>query len=157
MNNKELIDKEAREWVAADKPDVDPLITYLFVNKNLDMSHGKIGVQTARAAQVMLLNEMQHEDTLLLKSLDELFQDSFMHGNKTICVRANESQMNRLMSGDLSQKLEIIAKDNGIPIRTYPVYDIGATEVEPNSLTVVAMTPVYKSLIQPVVKKFQLY
>ena len=44
-----------------------------------------------------------------------------------------------------------------VPVRTYAVHDIGATEVETNSLTVVAITPVPESIIKPFAKKFQLY
>lgn len=52
----------------------DPLITYFFVNKSLKMSSGKIGAQTARAGQVMLLEEIEKDDTLLLSSLSELLK-----------------------------------------------------------------------------------
>lgn len=152
---------EAKKWIEdirkINDTTYDPLITYYFINKNLKMSGGKIGVQTARAGQVMLLNELDKKDTLLLSSLNELFVDSFMHGNKSICLRANESQMNRLLTGDLKEKLNMLSKESGYPIRLYPVYDIGATEVETNSLTVIAMTPIYKSIINDFSRKFHIY
>ena len=65
--------------------------------------------------------------------------------------------MNRLLFDDLKEKLNELAINNEVPIRLYPVFDIGATEVETNSLTVIAMTPVKKSIIQKFIKKFQLY
>lgn len=155
------ITDEAKKWLKdirnSDDTAYDPLITYYLINKNLKMSGGKIGVQTARAGQVMLLNEIDKKDTLLLSSLNELFVDSFMHGNKSICLRANESQMNRLLTGDLKEKLDNLSKESGYPIRLYPVYDIGATEVETNSLTVIAMTPIYKSIINDFSRKFHIY
>lgn len=135
----------------------DPLITYFFVNKNLNMSGGKLGVQTARAGQVMLLNEIKKEDTLLLDSLNELFAGAKMEGNKSICLKANENQLSRLLLGDLYEKIQEISVNNDVPIRLYSVHDVGHTEVEPNSLTVVVMTPVPQSIIQPITKKFNLY
>lgn len=157
----DTITKDAINWLEKIKNNgdgnYDPLITYYFINKNLKMSSGKIGVQTARAGQVMFLNELNEKDSLLFKSLNELFVDSFMHGNKSICLRANESQMNRLLTGDLKEKLNILSKESGYPIRLYPVYDIGATEVETNSLTVIAMSPIYKSIINDFSRKFHIY
>lgn len=158
---KDLNTIKAEQWLKKikqlDEKDYDPLITYFFINKSLEMSSGKIAVQSARAGQVMLLNEIDKEDTLLLKSLNELFVDDFMHGNKSIALKANGSQMNRLLSGDLKEKLDVISEENNFPIRLYPVYDIGATEVATNSLTVIAMTPVSKSIINKFIRKFQTY
>lgn len=152
--------ESAKTWlenINTVKTTYDPLITYFFVNKSLDMSGGKIGVQCARAGQVMLLNEINQPDTLLLDSLSELTELDFMRGNKSICLKANESQMKRILFGDLKEKLEQLAISSNTPIRTYPVFDIGATEVESNSLTVIAMTPIKQSIIRPFTKKFQVY
>ena len=80
-----------------------------------------------------------------------------MRGNKTICLKANQSQMKRILSGDLNDKISELSKDNNVPIRLYPVTDIGATEVPENSLTVIAMTPVKQSIIKEFTKKFQFY
>lgn len=152
--------KNAIEWkerVMNSKEPYDPLITYYFVDKGLDMSAGKLGVQTARAGQVMMLGEMKQEDTLLFESLSELFEDDFMHGNKSICLKVNKNQMERILTGDINEKIRALSDDTGMPIRLYPVYDIGATEVAVNSRTVIAMTPVKASVIRPIVKKFQVY
>lgn len=152
---------QAQAWLKKvkyeDTGDYDPLITYYFVNKSLNMSSGKIGVQTARAGQVMLLGELEHSDSLLFSSLNELFVDKFMHGNKSICLRANDSQMRRLLDGDLRSKLTELTEQAGVPLRLYPVYDIGATEVATNSLTVIGLTPIRKSIISPFTRKFNLY
>lgn len=157
----DTITKDAINWLEKVKnngdENYDPLITYYFINKNLKMSSGKIGVQTARAGQVMFLKELNEKDSLLFKSLNELFEDSFMHGNKSICLRANENQLKRILSGDLHDKLKELSLNSGFPIRVYPVYDIGTTEVATNSLTVVAMTPIYKSVISDFTRKFHVY
>lgn len=148
----------AKQWYSQLTSDdnYNPLITYFFVNKGLNMSVGKTAVQTARAAQVMLLNELSYSDSLLLTSLGELSSQSFMRGNKTITLKANENQMKRILFGDLNEKLIEISLSSNTHIRLYPVFDIGATEVEVNSLTVIAMTPVKKDLIHSFTKKFQL-
>lgn len=135
----------------------EKLITYLFVNKSLNMSKGKVVVQTARASQVMLLNEINESDTYLLKSLNELFENDTMVGNLTICLEANSSQMHRILNGDINEKLNKLSKENSFPIRLYPVWDMGQNEVPENSLTVIAMSPVYSGIITPITKKFQLY
>lgn len=81
----EDVTSKAEQWkaeVEASTEPYDPLVTYYFVNKTLDMSGGKIGVQTARAGQVMMMGEMYEEDTLLFLSLSELFEKDFMRGTK---------------------------------------------------------------------------
>lgn len=72
-------------------------------------------------------------------------------------MKANASQMNRVLSGDIHDKLMEVAREEETPIRLYPVYDIGATEVATNSLTVIAMTPVPASKVREIIRKFQLY
>ena len=154
----DAITQKAINWMESDKgPNYDPLVTYLFINKTLDMTPGKVAVQTARAGQVMLLNEMHEADTLLLDSLSELTQDEFMHGNKTITLKANANQMQRLLTGDTNMAIQALSTETHTPIRLYPVYDVGQTEVPTNSLTVIAMTPVPLSIIKPITKKYQLY
>lgn len=171
IKNKERVDimdlndysnsKHAKIWMdkIKDKKNdkYDPLITYLFINKNLNMTAGKIAAQSARVGQIMLLNELKYEDSLLLTSINELFEDDFMKGNKTIALKANQNQLERLLYGDLKQTLDTISQENNIPIRLYPTFDIGATEVEINSLTMISMTPVKRSIINKFTRKFQLY
>lgn len=153
--------KHAKIWMDKIKnkksDDYDPLITYLFINKNLNMTSGKIAAQAARVGQIMLLNELKYEDSLLLTSINELFEDDFMKGNKTIALKANQHQLERLLYGDLKHTLDTISQENNIPIRLYPTFDIGATEVEINSLTMVSMTPIKRSIISKFTRKFQLY
>ena len=137
--------------------DYDPLVTYLFINKDLQMSAGKLAVQCARAGQYMLYNELKQANSPAEQSLLELTQDTFMRGNKTIGLRSNESKLHRLLFGDLHMQLDKINQDNQMNITLYPVFDIGVTEVKPNSLTVVAMSPAPKSILTPIAKRFQLY
>lgn len=134
----------------------DPLVTYLFVNKSLDMGVGKVAVQTARASQVMLLAELEIENTNLLNSLSELTENSFMKGNRTICLKANNNQMQRLLFGDLKDEILGLAKESNEHVALYPVFDFGKTEVETNSLTVIAMSPVKQSTMTRITRKFQL-
>lgn len=156
MDNTE----QAVKWLS-DKRKVkdtqDPLVIYYFINKSLKMSAGKVAVQTARAGMVMYSKEHCLEDTHINKSLSELFEDSFMHGNKSITLKANSSQMNRILNEDLNKVLVEISEESGYPLRLYPVYDVGATEVPTNSLTVIALTPAPASVLNKFTKKFQLY
>lgn len=52
---------KAKSWLEGVKEDklYNPLVTYYFINKTLNMSQGKVAVQTARAAQVMLYREIE--------------------------------------------------------------------------------------------------
>ena len=151
--------EHAKQWlreIRESNLEYDPLVTYYFVNKNLDMSKGKLAAQAARAGQVMLLGEStKRETSLLFKSLDELFEFDFMKGNKTIFLKANENQLRRILYGDLFYNLKEVETKMGFNLNPYPVFDIGANEVETNSLTVVGLTPFYKSKINHIVKKFQ--
>ena len=101
--------------------DYDPLVTYLFINKDLQMSAGKLAVQCARVGQYMLYNELKQANSLAEQSLLELTQYIFMHGNKTIGLRSNESKLHRLLFGDLHTQLDKINQDHQRRTNVYKI------------------------------------
>ena len=90
------------------------LVQYYVVNKDLGMTAGKIGVQTAHASRLSALRDGQ----------TSMYQEWLSIVMKTIVLEAKESRLRRL-----------IAEVEG----AIEVHDIGLTEVPENSLTVVVL------------------
>lgn len=122
----------------------DKIVEYILVNKDLEMTTGKIAGQVAHAQT--LIDErynglvgffsMAVEEDIELEN----YYDWFNHNNQVkIILRAKESQL-----------LEAIEM-GGIP-----VYDNGKTEIPKGSLTVVGFRPQPKSNLGKFTKRLQL-
>ena len=114
-------------------------VEYILVNKDLDMSVGKIAGQVAHV-QTMIDYECFYGD------LDEFdnYEEWLENGQKKVILRAKES------------KLQQAIKLGGIPVR-----DHGLTEIPENSLTVVGFLPCLEkdneeSELRKFVKRLQL-
>lgn len=81
--------------------DYDPLVTYLFINKDLQMSAGKLAVQCARAGQLMLYNELKQANCLAEQSLLELTQYTF------ICIPTEDSHFKECVGRSPVSKWEM--------------------------------------------------
>lgn len=122
----------------------DKIVEYILVNKDLEMSTGKIAGQVAHAQTliderynglVSFFSMAVEEDTKL-----ENYYDWFNHNNQVkIILRAKE--------GQLLKAIEM----GGIP-----VYDNGKTEISKGSLTVVGFRPQPKSNLEKFTKRLQL-
>jgi peptidyl-tRNA hydrolase, PTH2 family len=102
---------------------------YIFVNTSLDMSKGKIAAQVGHAVQHIV------EDIFVRyyegsKEYKTIFNDYLIwsknYGCAKIALKANQDQINILSQ---------------LPIKLTTIHDAGKTQVEPNSLTVVAFYP----------------
>ena len=109
-------------------------VEYILVNKDLDMSIGKIAGQVA------------HGQTLIDNFIEDPYDDEVLYdtyikwlssGQKKVILRAKES------------KLKEAIKLGGLP-----VYDHGLTEIPENSLTVVGFMPRYEDGLEDDFKKF---
>lgn len=114
-------------------------VEYILVNKDLDMSVGKIVGQVAHA-QTLIDVECYYSDLDVFDAHEEWLE----HGQKKVILRAKESK--------LQQAIEL----GGIP-----VYDHGLTEIPENSLTVVGFLPCLEkdneeSELRKFVKRLQL-
>ena len=118
----------------------DPIVQYYVVDAGLGMSPGKLGAQTAHAATLSVIDMERLEQT----SPDDVrVQDyaSWLNtGMRKIVLRGSHAELAHL------------EQEGG-----YAVRDHGHTELEPGSLTVVALWPMRKSVAKPLVKRLQVY
>ena len=90
------------------------------------MSKGKIASQCAHA--ILDVYRFISDNKLSYSGWES-------NGEKIVVLKATKSEMNFICS-EYSEKI----KES--PLNFFPIYDAGRTEVEPNSLTVIASTPI---------------
>ncbi|WP_339304232.1 aminoacyl-tRNA hydrolase [Paenibacillus sp. FSL L8-0435] len=107
----------------------DELVQYFIVNKDLDMSAGKIAAQVAHVATNITLNE----------NGTELWNEWHETDQPKIILRGKEKELLKLI-------------EDG----AYYIRDNGRTEIPKDSLTCVGFTPCHKSEMKKKLKRFQL-
>lgn len=123
-------------------------IMYLFINKNLEMSSGKLAVQSARVSEILTFYERDSTDSLFKKSFNELEKIRDYYGNKIVSVKLSQKDFNKIASTEFNTEYKV---------RFYKTYDSGLTEVPEQSLTVMMCTPILKMDIPKSFKRLQLY
>jgi peptidyl-tRNA hydrolase len=113
---------------------MDELIQYYVVNKDLNMSAGKIAGQVAHVATIIA------EDMLSKSKSEILFKEWLLKNNqKKIILRGKQKDLEKLV-------------DQGF----YYIKDIGLTEIPEGSLTCVGLGVMWKSEAQKYIKRLQL-
>lgn len=119
------------------KDQKNPYIMYFVIKKSLNMSAGKIAVQIAHAAQMMIFwyNQLKVQNFDMTKDFDTWKNESF-------------------------RKVSLVAKDNEFEkikqeLHCVVVKDAGLTEVDPGSETVLAIWPMRKDDRPKLLKKLQ--
>lgn len=105
-------------------------VQYYVINQELEMSTGKIASQTAHAA---ILTALKYNN-------EHNFQKWLETNQTKIILRGKEKDLKKL------EERGFIA-----------VYDLGNTEVPPNSLTLVASMPMKRKYAKKEVKRLQLF
>lgn len=95
------------------------LVMYIVINKDLKMSAGKTAAQACHACTEYIVNTLKEGS----KEKEELFNKWYNDCQKKIVLGAHDKDMQKLL------------KNNGV----YPVYDLGLTEIAPNSLTAICL------------------
>lgn len=108
----------------------DELVQYYIVNKELNMSAGKLAAQVAHVATIIAT----------MKRFNDTFHMWYQGNQKKIILKGSEKELNKLI-------------EQGF----YYIRDIGLTEIPENSLTVVGLPPMKRSEAQKYVKRLQLY
>lgn len=125
----------------------DEIVQYFVVNSELNMTIGKTAAQVAHVATIMAVelssNQANMSRSEKLSRMSENFINWFNDGE------GNQAKI--ILRGKEKDLLKLIKDHNAYYIR-----DIGRTEIEPNSLTVVGFAPEYKSIMKPILKRFQL-
>lgn len=111
----------------------DEIVQYYIVNSELNMSAGKIAAQVGHVATIIAI-----EMSMSYKKNDK-FNSWYAIDQPKIILRGKQKEME-----------ELIEKG------WYHILDLGRTEITSGSLTVIGCIPEYKSIMKPVVKRFQL-
>ena len=109
---------------------------YIFVNKSLEMSPGKLGAQTAHAmAKAMTVHNLN---------------DWWSSPHRTVLVMQARDEMH-------IRNIGIYLKERGVNV--YPIIDEGVNEIDPHVVTAVATDVVDKDLeeVQDIFSTFKTY
>ncbi len=132
-NSPEAIQKRAAQE--------DPIIMYLIVRESLNMSIGKTAAQCAHAAQI-LLQKYYLDYFAEIDDKHDLFRSWLNSSFRKVVLRADEKEWSKL-------------KNEFTPNNIALVVDAGLTELEPNTETVIGLTPMRKSQVPKLVKRLQ--
>ena len=112
------------------------LIMYIVINKDLNMSSGKIAAQACHACTEYLLNTLQKDDNEEILKLNKWYADC----QKKIILKADIKTLQKFSNMQ----------------HAFPVYDLGFTEVPPNSLTAVCLGIHDKAQVPSNIKRLRL-
>lgn len=115
----------------------------IVVREDLNMSSGKMAVQVAHGCVGLILDGM---DKPSLSQLDKNIA-WFMEGQKKIVLRTPNLEF--------LKKIEVKAKEYNLPY--YLVEDFGLTELEPNTITCLAIGPADDATMKPVTGRLKLW
>ena len=133
-----MVDHDAPEEVAKREDQVDPLVMYLVVRQELNMSMGKTAAQCSHAAQMILLRYFENGEMEVPKM--KLWLDGSF---RKVVLRADEKEWIKLK--------ELMDEVDGKVI----VIDAGLTELNPHTETVIGFYPMYKSQRPKIIKRLQ--
>jgi peptidyl-tRNA hydrolase, PTH2 family len=125
--------KERRSFMSTSE-----IVQYFVVNKELNMSAGKIGAQTAHAATISTIDILSESSAF--PDYRENFIEWYQTGMTKIVLRGRQKDLEKLA-------------EHGY----YSVRDSGRTEIDSGSLTVVALPPMPKPLAKEKVGHLSLF
>ncbi|MFE8699574.1 aminoacyl-tRNA hydrolase [Cytobacillus sp. FJAT-54145] len=117
----------------------DEIIQYYVVNKDLNMSVGKVAAQVAHGATLCTL-DMVSSNGSRFPDYFHYFVDWYKTGMKKVVLRGTQKD------------LEVL-KESGF----YSIRDAGKTEIPEGSLTVVVLPPMPKLLSKRFVEQYSVY
>lgn len=131
----------------------DELVQYFIVNSELNMSAGKIAAQVAHVATSIASNLSWREDYRDVRATG-ISQDEDYIKHEAACDKFDmwleNSQPKIILRGKQKDMEKLIEQG------WYYIRDNGRTEIPADSLTVIGFVPEYKSIMKPIVKRFQL-
>lgn len=136
--------------VKAPEEQEDPIVMYLIVRKDLNMSIGKIAAQCSHGVGMAFLHFFELKSDRLCPSWGpaenakyKLFETWLNNSYTKVVLGADDKQWNKLKEHYQYPNHIFIVKDNGL------------TEVDPGSETVIVIWPMKKSEAPKVIKKLQ--
>ncbi len=113
-------------------------VMYIFINRELNMSAGKLGAQSAHAA----VEAYRGSDPVLIEQW-------YNSGHTKLILQARDSKVLQTIEQSL----------NGHGFKTFPIIDEGRTEINPNQFTALGVEIVDKAneYVRDIFSTFQLY
>lgn len=144
---------DSPEAVAKRASQEDPIVMYLIVREELNMSIGKLPAQVGHAVGMQMLQYFEcalnaqieghyNDQNVLSMSQFEMFEAWLNNSYRKVTLAADEKEWAKLK--ELYKKPEAVI-----------VVDAGLTELEPNTETVMALLPMKKSERSKLVKRLQ--
>jgi peptidyl-tRNA hydrolase len=112
---------------------MQPTIYYV-VNSALKMSKGKIAAQCCHV-NTDIIRMLEHQS-----KFPRIYREWKKTGETTVVLKANNEEFNAIFEQFRDKKTDSSFRE---PIMKYQV-DEGRTEVEPDTITVLGFTPIYK-------------
>jgi PTH2 family peptidyl-tRNA hydrolase len=145
---------ETPEAIKARAEQADPLVMYLIVREELEMSIGKACAQCAHASQMITLKYLP----LYIKYFEKDIENSGW-----IDKSSYESYLSFVewLAGSFrkvvlkSDEKEWVKIKNELPNNSIIVVDAGLTELQPNTETVIGLWPMKRSERPKIIKKLQ--
>jgi peptidyl-tRNA hydrolase len=113
----------------------DELVQYFIVNKDLNMSIGKIAAQCSHVATIVAIKQYDSVEEDISKQFKKWYYDN----QKKVVLQAHQKDLEKLV-------------EKGF----YYIRDNGLTEIQPNSLTCVSLGVMTRTEAKPYVKRLQL-
>lgn len=145
-------DHESPEAIAARVNQEDPIVMYLIVRTEINMSIGKLPAQVGHAVGMQMLQYFKcildcqrkgYNDQKILSTPQVYMFDEWLNNSyRKVTLAANEKDWAKLK--ELYKKPEAVI-----------VVDAGLTELEPNTETVIGLLPMRKSERPKLVKRLQ--
>jgi peptidyl-tRNA hydrolase, PTH2 family len=143
---------DSPEAVAKRASQEDPIVMYLIVREEINMSPGKLGAQTGHAVGMQMLQYFKcainiqidgyNDQSILTSAQYDLFCDWLNSSYRKVTLTADEKEWAKLKEFYKNPEAVIVV-------------DAGLTELEPGTETVMALIPMKKSARPKLVKRLQ--
>ena len=152
----ELFNKyNTKESVVLRKDQKDPLVMYLIINRDLNMSIGKTAAQAGHAVSILHNNYMELKLCMLAKiasgETDESLKGDVDYIKCTKFFLWQNDSFRKVVLGAKAKRWDKL-KDK---LECFVIRDAGLTEIESGSETCIGVMPMYKSERPNILRKLQ--
>ena len=137
---------ETPEAIKARAEQTDPIVMYLIVREDLEMSIGKTAAQCSHAAQMLTLQYMNYKDMASSSGLKGSewylsFKEWLNTSFRKVVLKADEKEWLKVKEA-MGESMVLVV-------------DAGLTELQPNTETVIGLWPMKRSERPKIIKKLQ--
>jgi len=140
-----MSDPNSADNIEARASQEDPLVMYLIIREDINMSLGKSCAQCAHASQMLLIkytDAIINNDISILSEQHKIFGQWLQSSFRKVVLKADDKEW---------AKLKVECQNQMIIVR-----DAGFTELSPGTETVIGLFPMYKSQAPKVIKRLQI-